>query len=262
MYELVREIVEMVCKLLTIVEAVMRHPDVPSHKLGNLESAKEGLYNVTSSLAESVRLLTLSLPPTMSDEEEKQMLLQSATGALKAGADCMAAVKMCLNRSVGETPFIIHLPTDGQPGPEAFTPSKFAKSPLGKVTSLVALKGYRPGDDEDLTIQGHTPPPTVPTEPRESSLKSGNSSKSSRKSEETNETSPDERKTLAPLAIPLSPIEPDLPSPTLFARTDDGTTWEGSAWEHGKTLEEKIINGDLPSVPLEPIPEFIQDPVA
>jgi hypothetical protein len=38
LYDLVREIVEMVCKLLTIVEAVMNHPDVPTHRLGNLKS--------------------------------------------------------------------------------------------------------------------------------------------------------------------------------------------------------------------------------
>ena len=263
MYDLVREIVEMVCKLLTIVEAVMRHPDVPPHKLGNLQSAKEGLYNVTSSLAESVRLLTLSLPPTMSDEEEKQTLLRSATAALKAGADCMAAVKMCLNRSVGERPFIIHLPSDGESGPEAFTPSKFSRPPLGKLTSM---SGHRFGiaEDEDLTIQAQTPS-TVRTKLREASPGSANSSNSklsSIRSEETNETSPDESKSLAPLAIPHSPVEPDLPSPTSFTRTDDGTTWEGSTRSHGKSLEEKIINGDLPSVPLEPIPEFIQDPVA
>ena len=124
-YDSVREIFEIVSKLLTIVEAVMRHPDVPSHKLGNLQSAKEDLYDVTSSLAESVRRFTLSLPPTMSEEEEKQNLLRSATGGLKAGTDCVAAVKICLNQSVGERPFIIHLPVDGESGPKVFARSKF-----------------------------------------------------------------------------------------------------------------------------------------
>jgi son of sevenless len=110
MYELVREIVEIVCKLLVVVEAVLHHPTVPVHKVANLKSAKDGLYNVTSGLAESVRLLTGSLPPDMTEEQEKMALIRSATDALKAGADCVAAVKMCLNRSTGEQPFVIERP--------------------------------------------------------------------------------------------------------------------------------------------------------
>lgn len=110
MYELVREIVEIVCRLLVVVEAVLHHPTVPVHKVDNLKSAKEGLYNVTSSLAESVRLLTLSLPPGMTEEQEKVALIRCATDALRAGADCATAVKMCLNRSTGEQPFVIERP--------------------------------------------------------------------------------------------------------------------------------------------------------
>ena len=110
MYELVREIVEIVCRLLVVVEAVLHHPTVPVHKAANLKSAKDGLYNVTSSLAESVRLLTRSLPPSMTEEQEKVALIRCATDALRAGADCVAAVKMCLNRSTGEQPFVIERP--------------------------------------------------------------------------------------------------------------------------------------------------------
>ena len=110
MYELVREIVEIVCKLLVVVEAVLHHPTVPVHKAANLKLAKDGLYNVTSGLAESVRLLTGSLPPDMTEEQEKMALIRSATDALKAGADCVVAVKMCLNRSSGGQPFIIERP--------------------------------------------------------------------------------------------------------------------------------------------------------
>jgi hypothetical protein len=110
MYELVREIVDIVCKLLVVVEAVLHHPTVPVHKAANLKLAKDGLYNVTSGLAESVRLLTGNLPPDMTEEQEKMALIRSATDALKAGADCVAAVKMCLSRSSGEQPFIIERP--------------------------------------------------------------------------------------------------------------------------------------------------------
>ncbi|KAF9468519.1 ras guanine nucleotide exchange factor domain-containing protein [Collybia nuda] len=265
MYELVREIVEMVCQLLTIVEAVMHHPDVPPYRQGNLRSAKEGLYNVTSSLTESVRLLTMPLPPTSSDEDEKKTLLRSATSALKAGADCVAAVKVCLNRSVGDRPFIINLPTGVEGDPHPFTPSKFSQ--LGKSNSMSAIQGYRPGpDEEDLTIQAVSPSP-VRKSREASSGSSENSSiskSSSGQSYETHLTLPDEGKHIPPpVAVSHSPVEPDLPSPSSFSRTDeDGTTWEGSMRSHGHSLEEKIFNGELPLVPEEPIPEFIQDPVA
>ncbi|KAG5638707.1 hypothetical protein H0H81_010689 [Sphagnurus paluster] len=264
LYDLVREIVEMVCKLLTIVEAVMQHPDVPVNRLGNLKSAKEGLYNVTSSLAESVRLLTLSHPPTSTDEEEKQTLLRSATSALKAGADCVAAVKVCLNRSVGERPFIINLPKAGDDTVHPYTPSKFSRLQIMKSTSTSALQGYAVNgvEDEDLTIHAVSRSPTW--RPRDTSSGSEESrfSKSSLQSVDTTATSPDDTKRRPPSLIDVkrSPVEPDLPSPRSVARTDDGTTWEGSI-RGDHNLEEKLYNGDLPRVP-DYAPEFIQDPVA
>lgn len=265
MYDLVREIVEMVCKLLTIVEAVMHHPDLPPYRQGNLKSAKEGLYNVTSSLAESVRLLTMPLPPGLNDEDEKKILLRSATGALKAGADCVAAVKVCLNRSVGERPFIINLPTGGEGDPRLFTPSKFSQ--FGISNTMSALPGFRPGaDEEDLTIQAVSPSPVrKPREPPFGPSENNSISKPpSGHSHDTHFTPPDEGKhILPPVIISHSPVEPGLPSPSSITRTDeDGTTWEGSARSHAHSFEDKIFNGELPLVPEEPIPEFIQDPVA
>ncbi|KAF8073773.1 ras guanine nucleotide exchange factor domain-containing protein [Lyophyllum atratum] len=268
LYDLVREIVEMVCKLLTIVEAVMQHPGVPVNRLGNLRSAKEGLYNVTSSLAESVRLLTASLPATLTDEEEKQTLLRSATSALKAGADCVAAVKVCLNRSVGESPFIINLPTVGDEGPQPFTPSKFSNLQLMKSTSMSALQGFPTSgaDDEDLTIQAVSPSPVRrPREISSGSEDSGVSNTSSLQSVDTAATSPDDTRHKPPSFIKIirAPVEADLPSPSSFARTDeDGTTWEGSVRSHGEEFEEKLYSGDVQTAPFDPVPEFIQDPVA
>lgn len=263
LYDLVREIVEMVCKLLTIVEAVMNHPDVPTQRLSNLKSAKEGLYNVTSSLAESVRLLTFSLPSLLTEEEEKQTLLRSATGALKAGADCVAAVKVCLNRSLGDRPFIINLPRTEDGDPRLFTPSKFSQAPLQKSTSMSALHGYRSDkEDDDLTIQAMSPSLIMN---REASSSSDNSS-SSAPSDDTNPTSQDEDKHEGKhvpdsLSVSLSPVEPDFPSPTSFTRTDeDGTTWEGST--RSKSIEDRSVNGSLSAAPLDPIPEFAQDPMA
>ncbi|PPQ76387.1 hypothetical protein CVT26_015376 [Gymnopilus dilepis] len=268
LYELVKEIVDMVCKLLTLVEAVMQHPDIPQNRIGSLKSAKEGLYNVTSALAESVRLLTLSLPPTMSEEEEKQVLLRSATAALKAGADCVAAVKVCLNRSAGGKPFIVNLPDINDVNVHPFTPMKTLTSAAGRplTNSNGGLNGYRLNgmEDEDLTIQAQTPSPIQRSREISSGSDVSNTSKSSFvPSEDTRATSPEEER-LAPIVLSSQPVEPDLASPTSFAQTDDdGTTWEGSARGHlqaASDLGEKIIRGELPTVPIESMPEFARDP--
>jgi hypothetical protein len=264
MYELVGEIVEMVCKLLTIVEAVMRIPDIPSHKHLNLKSAKEGLYNVTSSLADSVQELASDLPPDTTEEDEKSSLLRSATGALKAGADCVAAVKATLNRSVSEKSFVIYMPIPGDATAVPFTPSKFSQTKLDNACSFSALNGHNQvgGGDEDLTIQAQTPPPQDPTQgggdSSDGSDESNASNQSSRASHDTNGTSPDETKP-APLTSQISrePVERDQPSPTsvvpsLGQTDDDRTTWAGSQRHHrGRSLEDKLYNGNLPSVPFD-----------
>ncbi|KAJ7743773.1 ras guanine nucleotide exchange factor domain-containing protein [Mycena metata] len=268
MYELVREIVEMVCKLLTIVDAVLQHPDVPANKLGNLQAAKDGLYNVTSTLAESVHLLTVAVDPTKSEEDEKQTLLRSATGALKSGADCVAAVKMCLNRSLGERPFVLLLPNDVER--MSFTPSKFApETALVRASSIGALNMYRFSgiiEEENVVRQRAYMYPVIPenrlfAEESSWSVSSGISSKSSSmQSQETGVTSPNS--SLLHLAIAKTMVDPSLPSPTSLEGTDgDGTTWEGSRARATEdvALEAKIFHGDLPAIPLEPI---LQHPVA
>ncbi|CAK5284088.1 unnamed protein product [Mycena citricolor] len=251
MYELVREIVEMVCKLLTIVDAVLQHRDIPANKLSNLQAAKDGLYDVTSTLAESVRVLTVTVAPTMSEEEEKQALLRSATGALKVGADCVAAVKMCLSRSSGERPFILNLPNASES--ISFTPSKFSiKPPLARSSSMGALKYAYEEESTQPT------PSRALAEISSGSESSGLSHSSSVQSQDTHVTSPDSGLHSDALSE-LPPL-----SPTSLMSGDDGTTWEGSR-NHAseeKALEEKILRGELPSVPPEEAGALLQDPVA
>ena len=267
LYDLVKEIVEMVCKLLTIVEAVMQHPDVPINRVGNLSQAKEGLYNVTSSLAESVRLLTISLPSTMSEEAEKQVLLRSATGALKAGADCVAAVKVCLTRSVSDKPFIVNLPTLEDVIPRPLTPAMpgalfEAKFGIQVLSNELHFNGTEIGNHN---TQAHVETSSPTLRSRQISSGSENSSLSFNQSDETRATSPDTTRSKPPsLTIAQAPHEPELSSPTSFAPADDdGSTWEGST--RGQTLrvlEESMVQGELPVPPLAPIPEYNQDPMA
>ncbi|KAH7885313.1 ras guanine nucleotide exchange factor domain-containing protein [Phlebopus sp. FC_14] len=196
MYDLVREIVELVCKLLTIVEAAMRHQDIPSHERDVLKLAKEGLYNVTSSLAESVRLLTVPLPPDITEESERSSLIRSATAACKAGADCVSAVKSCLDRVPSEQQFIIQVPTTSDSDSPPFTPSKFSRR-SGSVSTLRSV--YSTGvDGEDTTIHVQTPSTRahkVLAKIQETSSDSSDAtshSKSSVTSQDTALTSPDE----------------------------------------------------------------------
>jgi son of sevenless len=149
MYELVREIVDIVCKLLVVVEAVLHHPTVPAHKSANLKLAKDGLYNVISGLAESVRLLSGDLPPDMSEEQEKLALIRSATDALKAGADCVAAVKMCLSRSSGEQPFIIEQP--GTFGEYSASPHSADQAVPSRLQRAVSLNGLHQAAEDIST---------------------------------------------------------------------------------------------------------------
>ena len=265
LYDLVKEIVEMVCKLLTIVEAVMRHPDVPINRVGNLSQAKEGLYNVTSSLAESVRLLTISLPSTMSEEAEKQVLLRSATGALKAGADCVAAVKVCLTRSASDKPFIVDLPTLEEVIPRPLTPAMpgaLFEAKFG-IQVLSHEHHFNGTEIENNNIQAHveTSSPTLRSRQISSGSENSSLSKSSfNRSDETRATSPDTTRSKPPsLTIVQAPPEPELSSPTSFAHTDDdGSTWEGST--RGQTVS--MVQGEIPVPPLAPIPEYNQDPMA
>ncbi|KAI5827552.1 ras GEF [Schizophyllum commune Tattone D] len=288
MYDLVREIVERSCKLLTIVEAVMQHPGIPESRLLNLSEAKDGLFEVTSALAEAVRALMVEPSPTVSEDAEKENMLYAATAALKAGSDCAASIKMCLTRTTDNRPVVFPPPQEPtlqdeeeqeQAQQDAITPVRETRPKLAKSSSSSALAMLANGreDDEDLTIQAQTP---SPLRLRQVSSGSESASASSRStaatSQETSLTSPEEVKAkpgpqLARLAVAERHIEPDLPSPSSMAtsfapslapslaRTETGTTWEGSI-RSGKDMEDKLISGNLSN--LDSIPELPADPMA
>jgi son of sevenless-like protein len=267
MYDLVREVVDVVCKLLTIVEAVMRHPGVPAQKVGNLRSAKEGLYNVTSSLAESVRLLTVSLPSTTTEEEEKAGLLRSATGALKAGADCVAAVKMCLNRSTGERSFIIQLPAAEHGASEPFASDNLSIAPLWKAshpTDTSLPRGLDAREDDDLSAHAQPPSPVHTLRAQNPYASASREHLVPGRSEEVSPTLTEPPQQPLVLKIGVDGDETDI-NTELLSPTDDGMSWEGSVGGHqqipGTPIEEQILNSNLPTVPLEPVPVPGSDPV-
>ncbi|OAX37080.1 ras GEF [Rhizopogon vinicolor AM-OR11-026] len=247
MYDLVREVVEMVCKLLTIVEAVMRHPDISPQKIGNLKIAKERLYTVTSSLAESVRLLTVPLPLNVTEESEKASLILSATAACKAGAACVTAVKVCLNRASGERQFIIQIPTTWDSNPAPFTPSKFSRR-TGQMSSST-LSMHRSGiDEEDVTIQAVAPTSSTPNDTgvRDESSDTSIVTATSVSSHETQPTTPEGGLSSLSDSEVLKPMErPSLsPSPTV---DDTCEHVEQQDRQTIDTFEERLINDDLPT---------------
>ena len=251
MLELVREVVEMVCRLLTIVDGVMKHPGVPTPKILSLKASKHGLYNVTSSLAESVRVLTSGASgEERSEEDERIGLLKSATDALKAGSDCVNEVKKCLSLSVVDEPIILQLPIPGKLAPDAFGTSKRPEllNPDPQSITKLTLE-----IDEDPTVQGDLLPLVSPQQPfadgeimpadEEAAaspeiLLDGRDSACSIRSAHGRKTPP------SPLTFTSEPVDPALPSPASLARTDDdGTTWEGSHNMHGRPSQDTTRSG-------------------
>ncbi|KAF9242516.1 ras guanine nucleotide exchange factor domain-containing protein [Melanogaster broomeanus] len=254
MYDLVREIVEMVCKLLTIVEGVTHHPEIPSHKIDALKSAKDGLYNVTSSLAESVTLLTVPLPRDITEESEKASLIRSATAACKAGTDCVSAVKICLSRTSTEQQFTIQIPTTSDSDPAPFTPSKFSRRP-GSVSAM--HNRYQRSIDEDVTLHGRpladrTPKPLAQIQETSSDTSDfAGRSKSSASSQDTVPTSLDERDSLScPGAEPRVSDHGGLHSPCIES-TDQTCKYAQGDRQIQDAFEDQIVNDDVSPVTLD-----------
>ncbi|QRW06659.1 Ras guanine nucleotide exchange-like protein [Ceratobasidium sp. AG-Ba] len=103
--EMTRETVDKVRQVLTIVGAVCDHPAVVGPEKLALGAAKDALYGATSVLVEAVKRMlapagTLG-SPVGREEEEKAVAVQAATGTLRAGGDCVTAVRSCLTRYAG-----------------------------------------------------------------------------------------------------------------------------------------------------------------
>ncbi|KAG8743328.1 hypothetical protein FRC10_012207 [Ceratobasidium sp. 414] len=102
--EMTRETVDKVRQVLTIVGAVCDHPAVVGPEQVALSAAKDALYGATSVLVEAVKRM---LAPTSviagvgREEEEKAVAVQAATGTLRAGGDCVTAVRSYLTRHAG-----------------------------------------------------------------------------------------------------------------------------------------------------------------
>ncbi|EIW81023.1 ras GEF [Coniophora puteana RWD-64-598 SS2] len=250
MYDLVREIVELACKMLTIVEAVMRHADIPAKRVEELRIAKEELYNLTSSLAESVRLLTAPLHPDITEEAEKGALLRSATGALKAGADCVSTIKHSLNRADSSKQFVIRIPSSADseasaydPDPAEFVRKSTAIRSVSSKASL-SLSVGRTEEGEDATVQPRGLADSQSTVTTSASLNRSDRSSSSTsvESADTAATSPFE----ASQSWPLEDVKD-----AVQAKRVDELALESPDNEDDRAFEHSLVEG---SVPLSDVP--------
>ena len=109
--EMTRETIDAVRQVLTIVEAVGRHHSLQprTRDIEQLRIAKDNLYDVASRLvegAEAVANAPFSDAVEESYDQVKARLLQTATGTLRAGTECVRLVRLCVDEeeSIHVTP--------------------------------------------------------------------------------------------------------------------------------------------------------------
>lgn len=152
--EVARETVDMVRQLLTIVESVARHPDVMVRGQ-NLQLAKTTLFDTTNALVEAVRAMTSSSPQSSrSEEEERWRTLQGATAVLKVAGDCVAAVKVCLSRPIGNTFFVVCLPSLSSKAASRVSYLRRRSISVSGCSTVTSVHKIQESvTEEDLTIQ-------------------------------------------------------------------------------------------------------------
>jgi son of sevenless-like protein len=99
--EMTRQTIDAVRELLTIVEGIGRTATIRAvrpREVESLRQAKDQLYDVASRLVEGAEAVANAAPADQGDEhydKDKAKLLQSATGTLRAGAECVRLVRLC-----------------------------------------------------------------------------------------------------------------------------------------------------------------------
>lgn len=102
--DLTKEAIDKVKELLTVVEAVVRNPQIRSmwpRESGSLIQTKASMYDVTSRLVETAKKAATApwtAHSTDKDEDNKSLLLQAATGTLRTGTECVRLVRICAIR--------------------------------------------------------------------------------------------------------------------------------------------------------------------
>ncbi|GJJ15542.1 hypothetical protein Clacol_009820 [Clathrus columnatus] len=257
--ELARETVDMVRQLLTIVEAVARHPDIIGR--GNsLQISKGTLFEATNKLVESVRLITGSEPPTnKSEDEERQQTLQCATNILKVASDCVAAVKVNLSRSIGDIPFIVCLPvlplnTSGRNTRVSYLRRRSAS--VSGYNNFEVGRYPGTGTEPEIEAEVHTDDYDFPE--KGASLQAVDASTEYYSKEVLSEA------LSSGSSKSLMGSEGDRPPSRASRRSSTAETTPATSItpEEKDAFEEKLLHGELPSVPVaeSPVPPTPSSP--
>jgi len=143
--EMTRQTIDAVRDLLTIVESIGRLAIVGSvrpREVEALRSAKDQLYEVASRLvegAESVANAPLAEHGDDAYDRDKAKLLQSATGTLRAGTECVRTVRICATES--NTPAFLSTPRQGDSAIRHHTPRPNQEAALVRREYPVGQRG-------------------------------------------------------------------------------------------------------------------------
>ncbi|KAM6494238.1 cell division control protein 25 [Amanita muscaria] len=224
--ELGNEITDLTCKLLTLADSILQHPELSKEKLDYLRSSQQTLFKTVHSFTEIVQSIARVASPAVDEEQQKEMMLKSSTDSVKAAADCLSAAAMCLAHADRfQKPFVIKSVHAGD---------RLSGSADDTVQVQVAV--------------AHSQASVAPASENGASLSETNGVRSTFRAGNVP----------CPITVPTFPVEPDFPSPASLVRTDDGTTWEGSTASlyADKIPEEKKLYGELPTAPIGFMPEF------
>ena len=145
---LTRQLVDLVRKLLTIVEAVVQHEAIAMEKQREvllLSQYKDTLYTSTNIAVDGVRELTNQPPtPSETEDQERAAVVAAVTDTLKLCAECGNAVRLCLSRKMGEQTLVIwipRLPDSPEPTPTSTTEPGLTNVIVGSKEETTTPKG-------------------------------------------------------------------------------------------------------------------------
>lgn len=143
--EMTRQTIDAVRELLTIVEGIGRTATIRAvrpREVESLRQAKDQLYDVASRLVEGAEAVANAAPADQGDEnydKDKAKLLQSATGTLRAGAECVRLVRLCAPDP--STPNSLSTPRQGDSISRHHTPRPHQEAGLVRRDYPVGQRG-------------------------------------------------------------------------------------------------------------------------
>ena len=140
--DMTRQTIDAVRQLLTIVENLGHNVPLRSIRprdIDGLRIAKNQLYDVASRLVEGAEAVANALPEQNDEgyDGEKAKLLQSATGTLRAGTECVRLVRLC----IPDPNALLSTPKQGQGAARHHTPRPNQEAALVKREYPVGQRG-------------------------------------------------------------------------------------------------------------------------